>query len=262
MKNKTRIIYGLIGLALLIFAFTDLQISQAVFGENNAFGNFFETYGEVPMMLVGSFSAASMILTSKNKISLANFGFGLVFLLNTLGAAALPAMYLKLAPIFIVVIALVVGLVVAFSVSRIRPEKFSKLRQISKVGVVLSLAPILVINGIKMVWGRERYRNMVDPIAQFTPWFIPQGFTTNNEFMSFPSGHSANSAVILWITLLPLVFDKLKKLPLEIFACTWSIAVMFSRIVVGAHFASDVTMGMAITFTLLLIFKKKFVRED
>ena len=54
MKNNVKITYALFAIALLVFAFTDLQISQAVFGENNAFGNFFETFGEVPMMLVKS----------------------------------------------------------------------------------------------------------------------------------------------------------------------------------------------------------------
>ena len=262
MKNNVKITYALFAIALLVFAFTDLQISQAVFGENNAFGNFFETFGEVPMMLVGAFSCVSMILTRKKKRSFANLGFGLLFITNSLGAAALPGAYLKLNVVVIGLISLTVAIITAYGVSRITPDKFHGLRQISKVGVVLSLAPIVVVNGLKMLWGRERFRHMSDPVLEFTPWFLPRGLTTNNEFMSFPSGHFANGAVILWLTLIPLVFNNSKKRLLGIFAWTWSISVMFSRIVVGAHFASDVVMGLMITYTLLLILKKIFVYEN
>lgn len=113
--------------------------------------------------------------------------------------------YLKLPPYMVVLIALIfVGLAFGF-IKLINKRHYKVLRQVAKVGVLLSVLLILVINIIKIFWGRERFRHMVAPYSSFTRWYLPQALTTNNEFMSFPSGHSANSSVIYWITLFNLL---------------------------------------------------------
>ena len=45
------------------------------------------------------------------------------------------------------------------------------------------------------------------------------------------------------------------------FIFAWIILVMLSRIVVGAHFASDVTMGVVISFSVFLFLKARFLKE-
>lgn len=93
-------------------------------------------------------------------------------------------------------------------------------------------------------------------------WMIPQGLTTNNEFMSFPSGHSANAAIIMWITLLPSFVPALAKREtvLKLFAVLWIGCVMISRVMMGAHFLSDVTMGMTLSLLLFYLFYRKRFR--
>ncbi len=110
---------------------------------------------------------------------------------------------------------------------------------------------------------------MTDPISQFTYWFIPKRITTNNEFMSFPSGHAANSSTIIWITLLPLFIDKLKNKEwlLTMIAFLWIIVVMITRIIVRTHFATDVLVGSTITLSLFFwlrnfYLKKYFVNNE
>lgn len=104
--------------------------------------------------------------------------------------------YLKLPPYMVVLIALIfVGLAIGF-IKLINNRHYKVLRQVAKVGVLLSVLLILVINIIKIFWGRERFRHMVAPYSSFIRWYLPQALTTNNEFMSFPSGHSANSSVL------------------------------------------------------------------
>lgn len=262
MLRKNKLIYSAIVVALIIFAFTDLQISLFLFGKAQGFGHFFENYGEMPMAYIGTFSAAAMIITSKNKRSLANVGFGFLFILNGAMAAALPGLNAKLPVPVIVGIFIFVMVSSYWLATQVNPRYHEKLRKIAIIGLILGLGATLIVNLIKVGWGRERFRHMVDPLSQFTPWYLPQGLASSNEFMSFPSGHSANGAVILWITLLPLITDRLKKAPLEIFAWVWTIATMISRIVVGAHFASDVTMGMAITFSLFLLLKRRYLKGE
>lgn len=260
MSRKNKIILGLIAVALGVFAFTDLQISMFLFGKAQGYGHLFEAIGEMPMAFIGTFSAAAMIVTSEKKKSLANFGFALLFLFNGLMTAALPGLNAKLS-LPVIGLILVIALGLGAWLPTLVPAKYQQtLRQVAKIGLLLGILAMFVINGVKFAWGRERMRHMSDPLTQFTPWYLPQGLASGNEFMSFPSGHSANGAVILWITLLPLFIDGLKKAPLEIFAWVWTILTMVSRIVVGAHFASDVTMGMAITFVMFLVLKCKFLK--
>ena len=97
----------------------------------------------------------------------------------------------------------------------------------------------------------------------FSKWFIPQGIAKSDEFMSFPSGHSANAALVIWFSLLPEYFASLKrkKIGVWILILLWMIIVPMSRIVVGAHFASDVTVGVAISVTVFMCLKK-FIWRD
>lgn len=105
---------------------------------------------------------------------------------------------------------------------------------------------------------RLRFRSMTEPFNEFSLWFLPQGFTTNNEYMSFPSGHSVNSAVILWITLIPTSISKLKgkELYFKVVSFIWIIMIMISRVIMGAHFASDVTVGASISIVAFYLISK------
>ncbi|RAN91558.1 hypothetical protein B5P41_00925 [Bacillus sp. SRB_28] len=58
-----------------------------------------------------------------------------------------------------------------------------------------------------------------------------------------------------------LCFVKKKKIGVWILILLWMIIVPMSRIVVGAHFASDVTVGVAISVTVFMCLKK-FIWRD
>lgn len=193
----------------------------------------------------------------------ARYGFGILAFLNALMGGVLLMSYLKLAPFMVAVVALAFITVAYAFIKLVDKKHYRRLRQVAKVGVLLSVLPILVINIIKMNWGRERFRHMTAPFSTFTPWYLPQSLTTNNEFMSLPSGHSANSSVIYWITLIPLFLPSLKKYEksISIFSVIWIIMVMLSRVIVGAHFASDVVMGMTLSISIFWLLKWNFVKE-
>lgn len=61
------------------------------------------------------------------------------------------------------------------------------------------------------------------------------------------------------ITLLPKFIPALGKKEniLKVIACIWIGCVMVSRIIMGAHFLSDVTMGMTISLVLFYAFYQK-----
>src|SRR5699024_2804419 len=113
------------------------------------------------------------------------------------------------------------------------------------------------------IWGRVRFREMDESYDAFTTWFIPQ-FEKYQELFddpaSFPSGHTSNATVIMMIIFLPVLFEKFKGKDKLLYttAIAWIGLVAVSRIVMGAHFASDVTMGAAVSFCCLFAMCKLF----
>lgn len=69
---------------------------------------------------------------------------------------------------------------------------------------------------------------------------------------------------MVWITLLTLWLKGLKKYETLIvwFTGAWIACVMLSRVIVGAHFASDVLMGATITLMLFYVLKNKFFGKE
>lgn len=73
--------------------------------------------------------------------------------------------YLKLPPYMVVLIALIfVGLAIGF-IKLINKRHYKVLRQVAKVGVLLSVLLILVINIIKIFWGENGLDIWLHPIV-------------------------------------------------------------------------------------------------
>lgn len=264
MKVKKGYLYGLALVLLFIFTFQDLAISNQLFNPDSAFGWFFESFGELCLSYIGVFSAFALVKMSWQKSKGWSVFYLVLGLFNAFTGAMLNKSYLNLSMIItLLVFAIYLGLFAYFA-SLIKEKDYPIVKKIAIIGVTLSLVPILFITLVKMIWGRQRYRSMVDPAVEFTPWYAIQHWTTDNERMSFPSGHSANSATMIWITLLPLWLTGLKKYvtPINIFVIVWIICVMLSRIIVGAHFASDVLVGAMTTLILFDILKGKLLKNE
>jgi membrane-associated phospholipid phosphatase len=131
-------------------------------------------------------------------------------------------------------------------------------------GIISLLAiiyPLLFVQIFKILCGRVRFRNLEVGFTNFTPWFLPPGPSLDHQ--SFPSGHTAMSWMFL--PLLIAVKDREIKDPYRIVVTVlvigWGLFVGLSRIVVGAHYASDVlfSTGMAAIVTILL-YKKSYLK--
>ncbi len=120
----------------------------------------------------------------------------------------------------------------------------------SMVAVISSL---ISINVLKFIWGRPRYREMIadgDYLLQaFTPWYKINGFTLHGHH-SFPSGHTCSAANLLVLCALGEVFPEAeqKKGTITFIVAIYIFAMAYSRMVLGAHFLSDVTGGFFIGF--------------
>ena len=252
--------WGIIGLIFIgcaiLFGVYDLQISVSMYNPNSTFGTIGEVIGEWPNSFAIIFSGIVFFHQKKNR------GFVRFFslLLAWLGVFILIFWtYLHLVGVFP---PLVVGLFLSAIMTialvllsfLVQPESYRRLLDVAVTALISAALVIVVINLIKFFWGRVRFRDMFPSLESFTPWYLPQGVTGEH---SFPSAHTANAAssCLLWY-LIPKVSAKWKKVIFLLIPILWTGGVAVSRIIVGAHFASDVLFGAVLSFGIwYIVFK-------
>lgn len=270
MKREYKIWLIVIGFLMVIFTFTDLKISHAIYNPESKFGLIFEAVGEFPAAIIATFCTIGLMLTRNKEKSakyiLGTIGYIMLLLLVSLMSAALPVKYFNGPELLIPILAIIYIGASYFIAKKISVSNKEELRNAAIVGVLTFVFVVIAFNLIKLAWGRERYRHMIEvgSFDAFSMWFIPQGLASGNEFMSFPSGHSANAAIMVWIALIPTFVPSLKdkKKWFIAFAAIWTVLVPVSRVFLGAHFASDVTMGVTITLVIFTLLKSKYVNNS
>ena len=132
---------------------------------------------------------------------------------------------------------------------------------------VIMLIPVLMMSVLKLIFCRPRYRLLICEIPgiEFHRWYVPfvgsVSFINDmgvswNDFRSFPSGHAVMSMGLVF-ALPPLaeIYDRLygRKLLLFGAGAVFAILVCISRMVLGAHFLSDVCAGSLIAVLFLFV---------
>ena len=253
----------------VIFVFTDLQISLALVNESSGWANFLERFGELPGILV-LYIGTHIFLTryrSDSKLQMIIVTMFLLIAVTFLSGYLTIVLYQGITDeyfffqdnkILIIGVFAVLNLFVWILLRRI--EFPDTLLKFAKISMLLGLyGYLLIVQPLKHLWGRFRFRDLDVIYTNFTPWFIPNGINGNQ---SFPSGHSAMAWMLL--PLLILVIDKSKSVK-SIFLSIiiiWGLVVGTSRIVIGAHYASDVLFGgLIIIFVFLLIYKNYIIPQ-
>lgn len=272
-RNERKIVFGVCLALLLLFTFTDLQISLVI-AKKPFFARVLEVVGEIPFTVL-TLSGCAMIIRFRNRESvpknlLALLGGGALFLLFSVMGGFMTWNYLKdnlgeVPQILIPVIGLVIAGAAVWIALKVPEEKRKEALRYAATALLYFLLVIIVMNAIKTVWGRMRFREMTDPVREFTRWYQICGKGSfDNAYASFPSGHSMNSAGVILTLLLPGIIPALqeKKQLLRIGTYVWCVVVGASRVFMGAHFASDVTVGIVLSFALFdltsaLLYRKK-----
>ncbi|MCR5505622.1 MAG: phosphatase PAP2 family protein [Bacilli bacterium] len=271
-------IIGLFLIGLILGSFFDLQINAALYNRNNAFGLTMAALGESPSY---AFMAAcgmgfALLLKEYKKwwqrvlfilaIIVAN-GCCIYFQSNHI--FDVNAFYRPELKYFGYIAG--VGVAVLGNLAGYFLFKFSHLskKQILAI-LIFALCLYLISVGInqltKSLMARPRYRFLADMgvVNQYyrnwwqngreikelytnSPVYFPNGqLITKEEFKSFPSGHMTNTCVIiLFAGMLPLINKhiKMKSEWLILIATGYCVLLGFSRMLVGAHYLSDVCMG-------------------
>ncbi len=185
--------------------------------------------------------------------------------------------YLNPSFILLAIFATVMG---TFAFKSIKPETIKKLFGFAFAMIAVMALSTVIIEAVKNPAGRVRYRVMnLRPddakygFAAFAKWYefgkMPMTreeklaiYKTTEALKSFPSGHTGGAGVsycaIMLISALDIT-DKKKKAILWIAPILWTGTVAVSRLVVGAHFFSDVLVGGTISFLSMILAREIFV---
>lgn len=271
-RNKFLLFFpvALIWLAALVFAgFFDLDISLSVANPMSVFGRLLEIIGEIPAILFASFNCSLIAVCLLKRGT--NGRDRLLAALSIIGMVG-TAYYTTNATFgyirdwqkdldkgfigdalkftLVLLIAALISALFLFIAFRIKHERLEEFLIPAAHCVEAAIITLIVIWCFKLGWGRVRFRQLED-FSQFTPFYHPNGY---NGYYSFPSGHTANATVILTITYyFGFLKGRAKKLtPLfHTLLGFWIVIVALSRVMVGAHYLSDVLCGLAITAVIV-----------
>lgn len=273
MAKKERWIVFAVGIVLLaLFTFTDLQISMAV-ATKPLWARVFEVVGEIHFTTL-TIAACAILFRFRTRKNmglniLCAVGTGALFLLFSLMGGFMTYNYLtdnlgEISMVWMVLPALIMAAVGIWIARSVPAENRSKALRYAAVALLYFLLVIIIMNSLKTVWGRMRFREMTDPVAEFTRWYqiVPRG-GFSNIYASFPSGHSMNSAGVILLMLLPPMIPALegKERVLHALVYVWCAVVGISRVFMGAHFASDVTVGILLSLAIFEVLRAIFYRK-
>ena len=267
-----------------------VDLPEGGYISNNVFGKFFEIIGEMPIYWITTFASAIIFHNFKRRgKGVANIVLCVLSLIVSVGLAYY--MSYKLFKYFsqhfdFIQLSGGIGDKIAYAVlgvcytallfylTRKLPSSFlNKMLIWAFIVWLTTLFSQVGTNLLKALAGRPRYRAMFvsgrfdlyrkwfefqDAPAITEEWKLFYG-ATSDWFRSFPSGHTSAAATIIPLVLIPALFEKTNNIKSKIITCavvTLYIAlVMLSRIVVGAHFLTDVTVGCLLTFVSFLVSK-------
>ena len=255
MNRKRAVVIGLGALFVIsafLFGIYDLTISRAVVNQASAFGRIFELLGVLVAPALAVFAGASLAVWAITEKSAVHRKFmivcGAVGILA--GAVYCGFIFAKISAFAVLIYTICCLLLICGYVRFLlhtNAEMRWRLMRVSVVYLVYIVVLLIGVSILKLCWGRIRFRQLSD-FSDFSPWFLPQGIT---GYVSFPSGHTANAAAFYAITLfVPYIKHKAGKVLCYLIPIIWIIVMAASRVVVGAHYASDVLFGAAISIVL------------
>lgn len=261
-------------------SFWDLEIANAIYlGEQpseNIYGIIFSYIGIIPTFVGWSFLGASILYLSKKQIESARkrrlamafaillFVLSFFYFCNTLYLSNANAFKIHFAAAYSIGIAVICAAAYLGYALAKRSEDGEILYKLLFLAAV-SLLTLVIISATKELMCRPRFRLVLamDNADYFRSWWqsgrelksaLGEGVVTD-EFASLPSGHSAYSMFAIFLfPALADYSDRLKKFRGALFALgfIWWASTALSRLTLGAHYLTDVSIAGLVTILAYL----------
>ena len=284
-KRHFYIVIGILLAGFIVGSFLDLQINQALYSQGNVFGHIMAAFGTYPCYAGLSFAAGGLLITSLKKKDLhivwkiiswflVALGYGLSVYLGSKDVPSVNGFDNEklLLPTMAINVFVFGGFgALGFFVCK-KGEENNLWIALMVMAVIFIMALIPTSYLIKLVIHRPRYRFVVNSgEIGFCNWWesykdykqyiaeehvLYGHLITKEEFKSFPSGHSGSAAIMMMtLPYMSMFFKKLKGKETMMFyiGFAWTLLMMFSRMLVGAHFLTDTCMGALIVVVVYYI---------
>ena len=268
---------------LIAGTFADYQVAQAVYAPGNPFVIFVSTLGLFPMcypacLLLGVLVQRSYASQKPQLLRIAGavvcVALALLFgalitraVLSTLEGFGGIFGYEPPESVRLGIGAVVGGILCALGFNAGKANDAKDLARGVLLVIVVLVVSFLLVEIVKNYMARPRPRLLFAGYEgiEFCPWyqkcagaadFMATYGIEKDAFKSFPSGHSLQAAALLTAFWgLSLVYPRLReKLGLVlVVGIIFALAVMACRMILGAHFLSDVSMGALVSVIAFLI---------
>ena len=252
-------------LLAVVFSFYDLRISMRLYNPDAAWAHLLEAYGQIPGLIVALLGGSVLLRLRGWKTGWKNVLLTVFYSSFTLLAALViwaDLQGVQIGKEISVGWTLALGMLTLLALQvllRIVPrELIQRCEKPARVAVLLYVfAPLLTTWFFKFLWGRITFRELAAGYADFTPWYLPQGYTGHRSFIS---GHTGFAWLVLPLTLLVPIGTRAYYL-VWLGVLLWGITVAVSRVVIGAHFASDVLFATGVSFIWFFILLHVIMKE-
>ncbi|WP_337872429.1 phosphatase PAP2 family protein [Ignavibacterium sp.] len=270
-QAKTTIYFLFIIWLVLAFLFesSDLFLSNLLFNPLSGWAKFLEHYGEIPgliVSLIGVYIYFTSNKLSSNAKKIAAYFFlmlastaGVIYLNFLITHYALNVQYTTTKEIILLTAGSAVINLAAMIYIKSKIKFSNKQYFFSRIVVKMLIFGYLLTNlPLKLLWGRIRFRDFNGDFSNFSAWYIPNGFNGND---SFPSGHAAMGWILISLFVLLAEKSIFQRTAIKTIIITYALILSFSRIVAGAHFASDVLFGSMFVIAAYVV-SKHFLFEE
>lgn len=267
-KKDAAAIAVILAFCLLVGSFFDYQISSALFNSSSLFGRFVEAAGELPFELTASIAGVMLVRSARpdSKASKWLAALGILINVGLVGYEIIGSLHvggkLIAAQLVLTFVLVIAANLVVYRLTR--DTDSDELTRWALMVLAVWVAQAIILNVIvKPLWSRPRMRVIeVTPGLNFQPWWVignPDKWSyiaagvIKDGFKSFASGHTAHAAIGLMLAGLPAAaFTEKPSRRRVVFWVAAAVAalVAFGRIVIGAHFLSDVSCGFALVLVL------------
>lgn len=259
--------------------FFDLQIDTVLFNPSALWARILAAYGALPIFWILNASGCILIhlhgLNEQQVLWKRFQGWGMAVIFIAAGIVYITKESLEVFggnPVLLAAAAALLTILPGYGYYRlIRKCPVPVLKRVLCILLITALGSFITVQVVKRLWMRPRFIAMLlNPQIPFYQWFqpafgiqnaFPALFAADKDlFRSFPSGHTQSAACLIAWVLIPWARSFLKNgiqsekhLHLDqnlIFAASLILTaiVAVSRLVMGKHFLSDVSMGFLITW--------------
>lgn len=267
-RRNVILLYLFLIICLIFASFKDFSISLSLYDPSNFLGIFLAAYGQFPVALV-----ISIIACLKLKNDDYSFKAKIIYILLKITAISYACIsHIKYFSHNTLILSIFCIMLIFYLCDNfiLKISKDCTKEEIKNYLYVLFWSIVLmlvIVNGLKIIWQRPRMRLIMNSNVGFKPWWKLGNFSLSSmmisdEYKSFPSAHTSSASMLLLLCTLPYLNDKYatKENQLFLISTLLTICVAVSRIIMGAHFLSDVVLGYIIGLSCIIFCVRKFLR--